>query len=138
VGLPYEAEGTDQNPPDPNLKNPWGIARGTTNPWWVSDNMSGISTLYNGSGAKQTLTVIIPHTPQTAMGSPTGFEDQNNKIISINGLWALAFGDGLPNSDPPNQPDNALFFTAGPNFGHDGLFGTLTPVKADLTQGNDQ
>ena len=330
-------EGTDQNPPDPNLKNPWGIARGTTNPWWVSDNMAAVSTLYNGAGAKQTLTVTIPHTPQTAMGSPTGivfngssdfavtpgnpglfifvsldgtisawnpgvnpsaaiqkvpgsaksvltgatiaqvdgrrylyvadledgkikvydtdfrrieldgngfdddqipsgfapfnvqniggnlyvayakqnqtktfvdfgaglgfvdvfsprgrllmqlehgdwlnapwgltlaptdfgafshkvivgqfgsgeilafdaitgrfegkFKDPNNSVISISGLWALAFGDGLPNSDPPNQPDNALFFTAGPNFGNDGLFGMLTPVKADLTQGNDQ
>ncbi len=66
------------------------------------------------------------------------FKDPNNSVISISGLWVLAFGDGLPNSDPPNQPDNALFFTAGPNFGNDGLFGTLTPVKADLTQGNDQ
>jgi uncharacterized protein (TIGR03118 family) len=66
------------------------------------------------------------------------FENPNNSVISINGLWALAFGDGVPSSDPLNQPDNALFFTAGPNFGHDGLFGTLTPVKADLTQGNDQ
>ena len=334
-------EGT--NPPDPNLKNPWGIARGTTSPWWVSDNMAGVSTLYDGSGVKQMLTVTIPHTPETAMGSPTGivfngstdfaipmglpgaglpglfifvsidgtisawnpglpnrnaaipvvpgstkavltgatiaeleghrylyvadleagkikvydadfeavkfdedsfsddeiprefapfnvqniggnlyvayakqnqtktfvdfgaglgfvdvfsprgrllmrlehgdwfnapwgltlaptdfgafshkvivgqfgsgeilafdaitgrfegkFENPNNSVISINGLWALAFGDGVPSSDPLNQPDNALFFTAGPNFGHDGLFGTLTPVKADLTQGNDQ
>ncbi|MBV8353614.1 MAG: TIGR03118 family protein, partial [Verrucomicrobia bacterium] len=42
------------------------------------------------------------------------------------------------NSDPPGLPDNALFFTAGPNMGHDGLFGTLTPVAADLTQGSDQ
>jgi uncharacterized protein (TIGR03118 family) len=66
------------------------------------------------------------------------FNDQNKAVININGLWALAFGDGLPNSDPPNQPDNALFFTAGPNMGHDGLFGILTPVAAELTQGNDQ
>jgi hypothetical protein len=34
--------------------------------------------------------------------------------------------------------NNALFFTAGPNIGKDGLFGTLTPVAADLTQGSDQ
>ena len=63
-------EGT--NPPDPNLKNPSGIARGTTGPWWVSDNMAGVSTLYDGSGVKHSLTVTIPHTPQTAIGSPTG------------------------------------------------------------------
>jgi uncharacterized protein (TIGR03118 family) len=60
------------NPPDPQLKNPWGISRGTGTPWWVSDNMGGVSTLYNGAGVKQTLIVTIPHTPQTAMGSPTG------------------------------------------------------------------
>ena len=344
---PTEMEGT--NPPDPNLKNPWGITRGTGTPWWVSDNVTGVATLYNGSGVKQALTVTIPHTSQTSVGSPTGIafngsndfavatgmpgififvsldgtisawnpgvnlnnaiqkvpgstasvltgatiaqigddrflyvadirqgkiavydtnfdpvefgkhafgkehgehafddedvpkgfvpfnvqnignnlyvtfaqqnqaknfvvfgaglgfvdvfspkgrllmrlehgdwfnapwgltlapsdfgtfshkvivgqfgtgeilafdavtgkfegelKDQNNNIISIGGpgaLWALAFGAGVPNSDPANQPDNALFFTAGPNFPNGGLFGTLTPIPADLTQGNDQ
>lgn len=325
----------EANPPDPNLKNPWGIARSTNSPWWISDNMAGVSTLYNGSGGKVPLTVTIPHTPQTAMGSPTGivfngstdfaipmglpgaglpglfifvsldgtisawnpglpnrtaaipvvpgstkaiftgatiaqldgqrflyvadiasgkikvyendfdpvdfgenafdddqlppgftpfnvqnigkqnqsktfvdfgaglgfvdvfsprgrllmrlehgdwlnapwgltlapsdfgtfshkvivgqfgsgeilafdaitgrfegkFKDQKDTVIRIDGLWALAFGDGLPSSDPPSQADNVLFFTAGPNLGHDGLFGILTPVAAELTQGNDQ
>jgi uncharacterized protein (TIGR03118 family) len=66
------------------------------------------------------------------------FNDQNNKVISIDGLWALEFGDGVPTSDPANQPDNALFFSAGPNKGHAGLFGTLTPVTAELTEGSDQ
>jgi uncharacterized protein (TIGR03118 family) len=337
-------EGT--NPPDPNLKNVWGITRGSTSPWWVSDSTTGVSTLYNGSGVKTPLTVTIPHTAQTSVGSPTGqifngstdfavapgnpamfifvsldgtisawnpavnptnaiekipgstksvltgvtiaevngqrflyvadleageikvydtnfnpvqvgkngsgekhgehvfedaqvpkgfapfnvqniggnlyvayakqnqtktfvdfgaglgfvdvfspsgsllvrlehgdwfnapwgltlaptdfgmfshklivgqfgsgeilafdaitgrfegkFNDQNNKVITIDGLWALEFGDGVPASDPANQPDNALFFSAGPNKGHDGLFGTLTPVSAELTEGSDQ
>jgi uncharacterized protein (TIGR03118 family) len=337
-------EGT--NPPDPDLKNVWGISRGSASPWWVSDNTTGVSTLYNGSGVKTPLTVTIPHTAQTSVGSPTGqvfngstdfavaagipamfifvsldgtisawnpaanptnaiekvpgstksvltgvtiaevngqrflyvadleagkikvydtnfnpvevgksgfgdkqgghvfedaqvpkgfapfnvqniggnlyvayakqnqtktfvdfgaglgfvdvfspnggllmrlehgdwfnapwgltlaptdfgmfshklivgqfgsgeilafdaitgqfegkFNDQNNKVISIDGLWALEFGDGVPASDPANQPDNALFFSAGPNKGHDGLFGTLTPVAAELTEGSDQ
>jgi len=333
-----QTEGT--NPADPNLKNPWGIARGTGSPWWVSDNVTGVSTLYDGSGAKQPLTVTIPHTAQTSAGSPTGivfngsndfavapgmpglfifvsidatisawnpgvdpvnaiqkvpgsaksvltgatiaqignkrflyvadleagsirvydtnfkpvnlsqgafhenhvplgfapfniqnignnlyvayaqqnsaknfvnfgaalgfvdvfspdgrflmqlqagdwfnapwglalapsdfgafshkvivgqfgsgqilafdavtgafegkFKDQNNAVINIGGpgaLWALAFGDGESKSDPAGQPGNALFFTAGPNFPNGGLFGTLTPVGTDLTQGNDQ
>jgi uncharacterized protein (TIGR03118 family) len=337
-------EGT--NPPDPDLKNVWGISRGSATPWWVSDNTTGVSTLYNGSGVKAPLTVTIPHTAQTTVGSPSGqvfngstdfavtpgnpamfifvsldgtisawnpaanptnaiqkvpgstksvlagvtiaevngqrflyvadleageikvydtnfnpvevgkngsgdkhgghlfedvqvpkgfapfnvqniggnlyvayakqnqtktfvdfgaglgfvdvfspsgsllmrlqhgdwfdapwgltlaptdfgpfshklivgqfgsgeilafdaltgrfegkFNDQNNKVISIDGLWALEFGDGVPASDPANQPDNALFFSAGPNKGHDGLFGTLTPVAAELTEGSDQ
>ena len=35
---------------DPNLKNPWGITRSSTSPWWVSNNNSGTSTLYNATG----------------------------------------------------------------------------------------
>jgi uncharacterized protein (TIGR03118 family) len=35
---------------DPNLKNPWGITRSSTSPWWISNNNSGTSTLYDGSG----------------------------------------------------------------------------------------
>ena len=72
------------------------------------------------------------------------FRDKNNMVISIDGpgaLWSLAFGDGEPNSDPSgNVPANAMFFTAGPlvNGVFHGLFGTLTPVPADLIQGSDQ
>jgi uncharacterized protein (TIGR03118 family) len=57
---------------DPHLKNPWGIARGTTTPWWVADNGTGVSTLYNGAGTKVALTVTIPYTAQSAIGTPTG------------------------------------------------------------------
>jgi uncharacterized protein (TIGR03118 family) len=35
---------------DPNLKNPWGITRSSGSPWWVSNNNSGTSTLYNATG----------------------------------------------------------------------------------------
>src|SRR5947209_8873531 len=38
--------------PDPNLVNAWGLASSATSPWWVSDNGTGRSTLYNvGTGA---------------------------------------------------------------------------------------
>jgi uncharacterized protein (TIGR03118 family) len=58
---------------DPDLVNPWGLAASSTSPWWVADNGTGVSTLYNGSGAKQSLTVTIP-TPVggTPPSSPTG------------------------------------------------------------------
>src|SRR6059058_6433574 len=45
---------------DPNLLNPWGIAFSATSPFWISDNHSGLSTLYNSSGTPQTLVVNIP------------------------------------------------------------------------------
>jgi secreted PhoX family phosphatase len=35
---------------DPNLVNPWGIAFFPNNPFWIADNNSGFTTLYNASG----------------------------------------------------------------------------------------
>jgi len=35
---------------DPNLKNPWGLSRSASSPWWVANNNSGTSTLYTGAG----------------------------------------------------------------------------------------
>ena len=36
---------------DPNLKNPWGLTRSSTSPWWIGNNNSGTSSLYTGTGA---------------------------------------------------------------------------------------
>jgi uncharacterized protein (TIGR03118 family) len=56
---------------DPLLVNAWGITRSATSPWWVSDNISGWSTLYNGTGTPQSLRVLIPTTGNGPV-SPTG------------------------------------------------------------------
>lgn len=51
--------------------------------------------------------------------------DASGKLISIDGLWALAFG-----SDPnANGAQNQLFFTAGPGFYSQGLFGRITALE---------
>jgi len=50
---------------DPNLVNAWGLAAGPTSPWWVSDNGTDRSTLYNPAGAPLPLVVNVP-------GAPTG------------------------------------------------------------------
>lgn len=63
--------------------------------------------------------------------------DKNSKVISIPGLWAVSFGAGQP-SPQSSGPGNALYFAAGIKSGNGGLFGTLTPFSAELTQGNDQ
>ena len=34
-----------------SLINPWGISHSPTGPFWVSDNGTGLTTLYNGAGA---------------------------------------------------------------------------------------
>jgi len=57
---------------DPQLINPWGISRGTGSPWWISDNATGFSTLYNGAGTKQSLIVTIPPSDPNNKNTPTG------------------------------------------------------------------
>ena len=56
---------------DTNLKNPWGIAASATSPFWVSDNGTGLTTLYDNAGTPQTLVVTIPN-PLGGMSAPTG------------------------------------------------------------------
>lgn len=56
---------------DPLLVNAWGLARSAGSPWWVSDNLSGWATLYNGTGTPQGLRVLIP-TAGNGPTSPTG------------------------------------------------------------------
>ena len=50
------------------------------------------------------------------------------KPIIIDGLWALQFGHGSTSSSA-NGMTNTLFFTAGPNDEHNGLFGMVTVSK---------
>lgn len=64
---------------DANLINPWGLVAGPGGPFWVSNEGSGTSTLYNGQGVAQPasnpLIVTIPTNPNGssfAHGSPTG------------------------------------------------------------------
>ncbi len=46
-----------------------------------------------------------------------------HRALSIEGLWGLAFGNGVL-----GQPTNALFFTAGPGDEAHGLYGRIDPV----------
>jgi uncharacterized protein (TIGR03118 family) len=60
---------------DPHLVNGWGLVSLPTSPWWVSDNGTGFSTLYNGAGQQVHLFVTIPPAPGSpagTLGTPTG------------------------------------------------------------------
>src|SRR5206468_10105043 len=58
---------------DPQLINAWGLARSRTSPWWVSDNGTGLSTIFDGAGTKQALIATIPVPPGGSPPSkPTG------------------------------------------------------------------
>jgi len=60
---------------DPHLINPWGVSYLPRGPFWVSNQGSGTSTLYNGAGAPfplaSPLVVTIPQNPTPPAG-PTG------------------------------------------------------------------
>lgn len=75
---------------DPNLVNPWGLARSSKGPWWISDNNSGLSTLYTGTGSIAPLVVTIPTADPSSsqLGSPTG--------IVFNGSTDFALAAGKP------------------------------------------
>lgn len=57
---------------DPNLVNGWGLSRGPTTPFWVSDNVKGKATLYTGTGTQIPLVVTIPPATGNTTGTPTG------------------------------------------------------------------
>jgi uncharacterized protein (TIGR03118 family) len=67
---------------DLNLVNAWGLARSSSSPWWVSDNGTGFSTLYDGAGIAQSLVVTVPG------GAPTG--------AVYNGSSDFALANGKP------------------------------------------
>src|SRR5262249_16260492 len=62
---------------DANLVNAWGLSSSATSPFWVSDNGTGVTTLYNAEGqpfpVAWPLVVTIPPPPHSAGPStPTG------------------------------------------------------------------
>ena len=56
---------------DPNLVNAWGLVAGPTTPWWISDNGTGKSTLFN-VGTNVVQAVFTVPGAGGAQGNPTG------------------------------------------------------------------
>jgi uncharacterized protein (TIGR03118 family) len=84
---------------DPLLRNAWGLTRSSGSPWWVSDNGSGWSTLYDGSGVPQSLQVVIPPpTGQEGPATPTGtvfnFTTGFNVAPGLKAIFIFATEDG--------------------------------------------
>src|SRR5437763_13301979 len=54
---------------DANLQNTWGLARGTSTPWWIANNGTASTSVYTSSGTR----VDIGGQPtQGVPGAPTG------------------------------------------------------------------
>jgi uncharacterized protein (TIGR03118 family) len=59
---------------DSNLVNPWGLAYGPATRFWLADQGSGLSTVYDGAGHQLVppLVVSVPRGAGSAGGGPTG------------------------------------------------------------------
>lgn len=96
---------------DPLLKNGWGLAYAPGGAFWVSDEASGYSTLYDGAGNLQTLKVVIPTASGTGTGTPTGMVYNGSSEFKID-TWTSVFLfstlDGTISGWSDFEPNNAL------------------------------
>jgi uncharacterized protein (TIGR03118 family) len=82
---------------DPNLKNPWGISLSPSgSPFWVSNQATGTSTLYDSEGKSIPLVVSIPGAGG-GQGSPTGqvFNGGNGGAAFNSDPFIFAGTDGV-------------------------------------------
>jgi len=54
---------------DDNLVNPWGVAESSTSPFWVSDNGTGVATLYSVA-ANPDGSQVVQKFPPSSQGGP--------------------------------------------------------------------
>ena len=96
---------------DKNLKNPWGIAYAPGEAFWVSDEYTGLSTLYDSKGNIQSLKVTIPPYSGSGLGTPTGMVYNGSSEFAIEN-WISAFLfctlDGTISGWSDFEPNNAL------------------------------
>jgi uncharacterized protein (TIGR03118 family) len=110
---------------DPDLKNPWGISQFPGGALWVSDNHTGLSTLYDpNTGVKAGLIVTIPGgapTGQVAVPGGHGFTvTEGNKSGSATFIFATENGaiEGWSGSVDTN---NAIVAFQDPEANYKGL-----------------
>lgn len=75
---------------DPSLINPWGMSFAPNGPFWISNQGAGNTTLYDGFGVKNALTVAIPGAP-----GPTGqvFNTTQDFVLSNGGRALFLFAN---------------------------------------------
>jgi len=111
---------------DPNLVNPWGLALNPAGVFWVADNGTGFSTLYEPDGTAfpvpKPLVVIIPITSADAVPPPTKPHAAPTGIVF--NPFAKDFPDAFLLSD--GQP--AAFIFDGEDGSITAWNGALTPI----------
>lgn len=115
------------NVEDSFLVNPWGLSRPNDpnlgeNQWWVSDNATGFTTLYDagksGINALAPLFISIPTASGTGIGSPTGQFTTGPRglvreyIISPLPRWTERFRIGMQARNRAREGQDALAATS--------------------------
>jgi uncharacterized protein (TIGR03118 family) len=109
---------------DPLLANPWGLVYAPGSPFWISDEASGWSTLYDGSGNKESLQVVIPPASGTGWGTPTGIVYNGSsefQIDSWTSIFIFATLDGTISGWSTFNPTAALIGATNPGASYTGL-----------------
>lgn len=129
VNLVGDVPGSAQNT-DPNLHNGWGMAFLPAGQFWVSDNFTGLSSVYDAQGNILPVVVTVPAAILNPffgpVGSPAGLIANTTAgfVVSANGqsgpaMFLFATNDGTisgwnPNVNPTNTiiaVDNSPSFT---------------------------
>lgn len=108
---------------DTNLVNPWGMAYSPTGPLWIADNHSGLSTVYDGTGAPlpaaSPIVVTIPPpagSPADTVAAPTGTVFNGGTDFVVSGVshsgpakFIFATEDGtISGWNPAADPASAI------------------------------
>jgi len=110
------------NGPSGPLDAPWGLAIAPSSfgslagMLLVGNHGDGIIDVFDPAGNDALLAELA---------------DPAERLLGIDGLWALAVGNGTNGGE-----SNSILFTAGINGGRDGMFGTLTPVAPGTPVGD--
>ncbi|MET0382469.1 MAG: TIGR03118 family protein [Burkholderiaceae bacterium] len=125
---------------DSHLVNTWGVAFNPAGLVWVTNNRSGTSTLYDGTGAPNPLVVNVPPAQGSGLGSPTGivFSGTSDFIVgnaTASGPSRFIFSseDGVIAGWAPNVDlHNALRVVATPGANYKGLAIAMSSTGARL------
>jgi uncharacterized protein (TIGR03118 family) len=117
---------------DPNLVNPWGVSFGPATPLWVSNEGTGVTSLYSISNSDQVSIVTNPSlfpvkiqggeiTGQVFNGSSTAFNGDPFVFVTLGGAvegWRPALGNTaevLSLANSANSYDGATLVTVNGN-----------------------
>jgi uncharacterized protein (TIGR03118 family) len=117
---------------DPNLVNPWGVSFGPTTPLWVSNNGTGLASLYSIGADDKVSIVTVPNllpvtiqggglTGQAFNGSSTAFNGDPFLFVTLGGAvegWRPALGNTaevLAPANAANSYDGATLVTVNNN-----------------------